>query len=183
MSTDLEIYEEIKKLTKQGIHPHDPTTFETQPHSAIGVIVETALPEGSESIKPLNWTIEIVNTRGASVFLCDWRVELKDSGQRVLSFVAYMRTPKGFRPGNVRIATSFADFGWYHGNEAIPSDYVPEVVTQVAPGVPYGDLGWYLPCRMADRLVDALGKANEWLLSGILEDSIIYGVLAKEVQA
>ncbi len=177
-----EIYNEIKKLEKQGINPLPHEKFESLNYPCLGVRVETALPDGAD-LKPLQWTIEIVDKKGAAVNLSDWAVLEKPSGQKVLSFIAHMRIPKGIAVAKADIVgTSFADFCWLCGNEAVKADHVPETLTEMPPGVSYGDIGWRLPCRFADRLLGALDKANAFLLSGALEDALLYGLLQRNTE-
>lgn len=174
--------EEIKKLEKQGIFAHDPASWYDSKDKSIAVRVDTALPEGAD-VKALEWNIDVVNKRGCTITLSDFKVEDIPGGQRIFSFVASMRVPENVGlPFASFFATSFADLCWFQGNEAVTRHHEPEALTQVRKTATcdgYNDLGWYLPCRFADRLIDALGKANDFLMSGTLEDAMLYGVMTK----
>jgi hypothetical protein len=172
-------YEEIKKMSSQGIFPQDKLSFEDMLHRRIAVRVEVMLPEKAD-VKPLNWNVEVMNKRGCSVILSDWGVD-QVGEQKVLTFTVSMPLPDNVvldQPN--RSATSFADLCWLQGNEAIAPTHAPDVTTKVRDSHGYNDLGWFLPCRFADRLIDALGKANDFFLSGVLEDALIYGPAIKE---
>lgn len=173
--------EEFRKLEKQGIFGLPPVSVDDMPSRRIAVRIRTALVKNAD-VKALQWNIEIVNQRGASIVLSDWQVyDDAVSDQRILSFTASMQLPDNVTlPGNPEIACAFADLCWFQGNEAVKPEHESEVVTKKHSNVPYNDIGWFLPCRFADRLVDALGKANDTLLSGVLEDAMLYGVSVSE---
>lgn len=165
-------------LQKQHIYAHDPVAFTKGKGQAVGVVVRTALPEGAE-VKTLNWNIEIRNKNGCSIYLSDWKVS--EEGQRQLSFIAWMSVPDtvdfktcGFPRA---LSTSFVDLLWFQGNETVDKTHKPTIETEISGD--YGDLGWHLPSRFVDRLVDALGKANDVFLSGMLEDACLLGILTR----
>lgn len=176
-----EALQEVRKLESQGIFAHDPLPYEKTNYKSMAVVVEAALPEGAV-IKPFNWNIEWINSRGASMIFSDWHVGKSSKDQDVISFTVHMRIPNNVvldLNTSLEFATSYRDLLWFHGHEAIDDKYEPQEITKVREDAMYNDLGWYLPCRFADRLVEALGKVNETFLSGILEDAIIYGIIVK----
>lgn len=168
---------ELNKLKAQGIIPKDKESFDKMKHR-IGVIVEVLLPEDSQA-KALDFNIDVLGNRGVAVTLSDFDID-RENGQRTIKFYASMQIPKNldltYLNKQEAFVTSFTDFCWYAGNENVDPTHTPEVETLLTPGVIYADLGWQLPCRFADRLLDALGIANDWLFEGVLQDAIIYGV-------
>ncbi len=171
-------YAEFIKLRKQGIVGTEPVKFEHVSYPALGVRVETAIGDQQE-VKPLNWNVEVISREGAVVVCSDWEVTRNESGQRVIRFAAHMRLPAALAGRNFQMcgqyAMSFADFNFCHGHEAFPEAYNPNVATKPDAWLEFQDIGWLLPCRFADRLGEALAKLNAFVMSGTLEDSIIYG--------
>lgn len=183
--TESEGYREFSKLHKLGIHGVEPCKFAHVSYPAIAVRIEAAIGD-ADGVRPIEWNVNLVSKEGAVIVCSDWAVEQSIAGQRVVSFIAHMRLPKDwnesaafFKEMPQDLVTSFADFNFSHGNEAFGKGYSPNVLTIPSPGSAPGDLGWYLPCRFADRLGEALSKMNAFVMSGVLEDALIYGVMVR----
>lgn len=175
MQEEINARKELGKLKAQGIVPQDKLSIKDM-SGRIAVQIEVLLPEDSQA-KPLDFNIDVLGTRDTPITFSDFDIGVRANGQRTLSFYASMKLPEGRRlPNTPVVATSFTDFCWFSGNENLKPDHTPEVETKVTGGFNYGDIGWSLPCRFADRLLDALGTANDFILEGILQDAIIYGV-------
>lgn len=161
-----------KQLEKAGITLHEPISYRYFTYPNVAVRVEVAIAN-AESIKTPDKNIRIKNKFGAEVFFSDWSI-IKRDNQSILTFVvsmaAYVNVPI---PDNWVV--SFGDLCCNNGHEELSPDHTPSVHTNLKPDAHYIDLGWYLPCRFADRLIEALGRANDTFLSGILEDAVIYG--------
>lgn len=177
--TDAEIEQglkEFKELEKQGFYAEPAQPF-SKGAPGLAVLVEVAIP-GDLEVKPLQWNVRFKNKRGASVVLSDFKTyDDAIRGQRIVSFVASMALGAGYhRPvEKVEVVTSFRDFLWRHGHEELAAENFSDCETKPVIGIPLADIGWYLPCRFADRLTEALGDANAVLFSGVLEDSLLYG--------
>jgi hypothetical protein len=161
---------------------HDPS-FDG---SYLGVEVEIAVTQDSIVTVP-DFTFSIVNKRGVAALMTDWTL-VDDSGQRKLRFLASVRVPDdsisfmalALLPHD--LAMTFMDLCFYAGNEAIPEGHQVDTETAQRPGTRLADLGWILPSRFVDTIIDALGKMNDAVLSGMLEEGILYGVRTKLVQ-
>ncbi len=178
--TNDEIRKEMEKLRKQGIHPIDLEKFDNLTYPAIGVVVETMVPE-SATIQPFDFNIEVLNKRGVGLIVSNFGIEHLNN-QKIFSFLVSMRLPEGISHSiqEFPMVTSFSDFCWFHGNEKLDTKHTPETSTEVDRAYNYGDLGWVIPCRFADRLIDTLGMLNDFLLEGVLENALIYGVHLNE---
>jgi hypothetical protein len=102
---------------------------------------------------------------------------------RTLTFKASQRMPEGYFNGSYagapRDAMTFQDLCFYSGNEAIPEGYQVDTFTKQRDGTKLTDLGWLLPSRFVDALVDALGRLNDTMLGGTIGEAILYGIVTK----
>lgn len=156
---------------------HDPT-FEG---SYLGVEVEIAVPEGTTVSCP-DFSFSVINRRGVAIFMTDWRIyRCERSGQSRLHFLAMIRIPAGpvARTDSRGLAMTFMDLCFYAGNEAIPAERPVDTFTEQRAQTQLCDLGWVLPSRYVDTTIDALGKMNDAVLGGMLEEAILYGPISK----
>lgn len=170
-------FEELKKLQKQGIHPYYGSPFFISKNPQVGVRIEVMIPKESDPVI-FDFNVECVMARGATVTLSDFKTHDRGEDSKVFSFIASMRIPDNVMlPPRSEVVMSYQDFCWYQGHEATKPDLVPDTTTVVVGPAVYNDIGWYLPCRFADRLLEALGMANDFLFQGVLENALIYGMM------
>lgn len=165
-------------LQKLGVYVEDPSSFVMdQRKGLIGIRVEISVAKDLVDFPKFNVTV--VNKRGVRTTVSDFLLIDTEQGKK-LTFLAYQQLPEGTRPPltDKYIATSFVDLCYFQGNEAVDPNYLPPVMTPVAPNALKEDLGWYLPSRFVDTIIDALGKVNEIFLSGLLDEAILYGVVS-----
>lgn len=170
------------KLNEAGVFTQPKKSFadDNEGH-LLGITIEVGYPLGTEIEAP-DFNILTANRRGVRSFFSDFKVEDK-YGQRILSFIAYQRIPDAISlPAGTShlIATSFIDLCWYSGNEAVDATMTPTCGTEKNPKSVTSDLGWYLPSRFVDTMIDALGRISTVFLDGAIEEAILYGVLYKE---
>lgn len=142
----------------------------------IGVEVEILVMSDTPVTAP-DFSVSVVNRRDVAMFVTDWEVIERDE-QTLLKFSVFQRIP-----GNCRLHCdqtpmsymSFLDMCFFAGNEAIPEVYGDDVATKGRVGVPATDLGWHLPVRFMDPLIDALGKIDGSMLAGNIKEALIYG--------
>jgi hypothetical protein len=150
--------------------------------SYIGVKVEIAIVNGSAVLTVPDFAFSIVNRRGVAILMTDWQLIDRDD-QKLLTFTASQRLPEAeaaliaLAPAN--LAMTFMDLCFYSGNEAIPVDFKVDTNTKLNPEASPADLGWHLPSRYVDSVIDALGKLNDSVLAGNMEEAILYGVVRK----
>jgi hypothetical protein len=149
----------------------------------IGVQVDIdVLPDNPVSVP--DFSFDVRTKRGVSVLFTDWgKLQLAD--RQRLSFDVWVRCPDDtaalFEAGLPLkpVGMTFQDLCFYVGNEAIPETFGQDVFTQMRPDATKADLGWLMPVRLADPLIDSLGKMNDAVLAGMLQESILYGVKAR----
>ena len=73
------------------------------------------------------------------------------------------------------VATTFPDFCWIHAEGTTPQT-LNEINTKVRDGIKLSDLAWILPSKMADDFVEIMHTLNQSIISGLMEESIIYGL-------
>jgi hypothetical protein len=171
-----------KEFNKAGIFFYENESFFTgdDENPRIGVEVEIGMLPDAKPLTP-DFLVAVKNRRGVVTMITDWTVKERGD-QKVLTFIAWQRIPSGalddgIETGDTVLATSFLDFCYYSGNEDIDPTRNPDVFTQVRDACLVTDLGWHLPSRFVDPLIDSLGKLNDFMLGGTLEDSMLYGVL------
>lgn len=162
-----------KSLNSIGLYSLDSLPAERTERK---LFVEVAInPETNPELP--NFAIQYVSKRGVRLGFDNFRV-LEEDGQKKVAFDVTAYPPADLdmqvvaRNGKT-IGTSFIDICWNCGNEEVSADRLT-TTTKLKPGAGYGDLGWHLPSRITDRLIDALGLLNATLFDGILEDAIIY---------
>lgn len=142
--------------------------------SYIGVAIEIAVLI-ENPIEPPTFAVSVLNKRDVSILFTNWEFIERD-GQKLLKFSAYQRMPEVF-PGilNASRYMSFLDLCFFAGNEAIPEVYGEDIVTKPREGAVASDLGWILPSRFVDALIPALGKLDDSMLSGMINQTLLYG--------
>lgn len=166
-------------LAKIGIYIEPKLPFITDPRKGlIGVRIE--IGADNMTSEPPEFNITAVNKRGVRTTISDFMLVETPQGRK-FTFLAYQQLPDDCRPPltTEHVATSFVDLCYFQGNEAVDPNYIPPVSTKIAPNAVKKDLGWYLPSRFVDTIIDALGKVNEVFLSGFLEEAILYGIITK----
>lgn len=126
-----------------------------------------------------DFSFSLVNKRGVAIIASDWQCsEDSDREQKILSFTVSQRYPDEVKiseyPSN--LCMSFMDLCFYAGNEALPEGFSPDTFTKMNKKVSPADLGWYLPSRFIDSLIDALGKLNDAVLAGQMQEALLYTV-------
>lgn len=147
----------------------------------IGVGIEIAIPVESGELSVPEFSFSVVSKRGVALLFTDWNV-LERNGIRHLAFSAWLRSPQDLNFGGPIIGMPFMDLCFYTGNEAIPEDFASDVSTVMREDAAKGDLGWAIPSRLTDHLVESLGKLNASVLSGLLQDAIVYGPFFTELK-
>ncbi len=153
-----------------------------EPGDYIGASVEIGLApsDDNEKIPVPDFTISVQSPRGVALLATDWDVIERD-GVKHLRFQCWQRRPDGVPAEFAKdVAMSFTDLCFYAGNEEIPDCYGEDVLAKIRLDTQKYDLGWVMPVRFADNLIDGLGKLNELVLSGMLKESMLYGILRKE---
>jgi len=155
--------------------------YDRKDFQKIGCVVEIgALPDAK--FIDIDFMLTFKGRRGVVMCFTDWKVE--DRGdQKVLSFIAWQKIPNGTFPAvrdlfgpEAPLYLSFMDLCWLSGNTEVDINATPSVFTKPrTTGAVQNDLGWHLPSRFVDPLIDGLGKLNDYILSGTLEDAILYG--------
>jgi len=116
--------------------------------------------------------------------MTDWALTDRD-GLKILSFRASQRVPEqlaGYAEElamREHYAQTFQDLCFYAGNESVPEGYQVDTITKQREGTLLADLGWILPSRFVDAVIDALGKVNDSMLAGNMDNAILYGVVTK----
>lgn len=142
----------------------------------IGVEVEILVMSDTPVTAP-DFSVSVVNRRDVALFATDWEVVQRDD-QTLLKFSVFQRIPGEFIDPEAGFSLrfmSFLDMCFYAGNEAVPEVYGEDVITKPRKGVPASDLGWRLPVRFMDPLIDALGKIDGSMLAGNIKEALIYG--------
>jgi hypothetical protein len=170
------------KFNAAGLYFFDKESFyDRKDFQKIGCVVEIGALPDAQFIE-LDFMLTFKGRRGVVMSFTDWKVE--DRGdQKILSFIAWQKIPNGTFPGvrdvsgvEAPLYLSFVDLCWLAGNMEVELDLAPSVFTKVRDGdVRQADLGWHLPSRFVDPLIDGLGRLNDYVLSGTLEDAILYG--------
>lgn len=148
------------------------------PGNYVGVSIEIAVMTQEEVTAP-DFSVSVINRREVAILFTDWAVFERD-GQKILSLSAFQRLPDGiaipvFPGATTGNYMSFLDLCFFAGNEAIPEVYGEDVVTRPAAGAKAQDLGWTLPSRFVDALIDALGKLDHTMLGGNMQQALLYG--------
>ncbi len=144
----------------------------------IGVDIEIAVI-GDASITPPDFSLSIVNRRSVALLATDWDFIERD-GQKILTFSVFQRMPQNLEqrhsvwPSEDEYV-SFLDLCFFAGNEEIPEIYGDDIITRPRVSASPMDLGWTLPSRFVDPLIDALGKLDNAMLGGNIEHALIYG--------
>lgn len=172
---DKQMQDELKKIG-MDIVPQSPFMLDPR-KGLIGIRVDIAI-DAQTNVKAPDFNVLVVNKRGVLTTFSDWSIVDTPQGRK-LTFIGYQQLPDGCRPpfSVSFLATTFVDLCYFQGNEAVDPDYVPPVSTPIPPGAEKKDLGWYLPSRFVDSMIDALGKVNEVFLSGLLEEAVLTGIL------
>lgn len=174
---DEQLESDLKKI---GVYIEPPTPLIADPRpNLLGVKVEIGLGKGIDVDLP-KFNIITVNRRGVRTTFSDFQVINTEQGNKLM-FFGYQQMPDGTNPPLTEklVATSFIDLCYFQGNEAVDPKYIPGVNTEIAPNASKEDLGWYLPSRFVDSMIDAMGKLNDVFLSGLLDEAILYGVVSK----
>lgn len=168
---------ELEKLfNKLGVYTRKELSLPNSSHS-ITVYLEVPLTD-DEKIELADYGIETVSPRGAKIFYGEWSLNSRE-GKRYLAFNAMMKLPTGISLPNNRgdfVVSSFVDLCWNTGVEEVLIA-PPDVGLPLAAGAVYQDLGWYLPSRFLDQLIDSLGKLNDCFFEGRLQDAILYCIV------
>lgn len=168
-----------KQFNANGIYFSDNESFgDARPFAKIGVLVE-ALVLGDAKLIEIDFMTTVKGAQGSVISFTDWKVTERD-GQKLLQFMAWTPVPAGTfdqLPSEGDRYTSFWDLCRMQGQEVIDKAAVPHVELKPDPRYVNADLGWHLPCRVVDPLINGLGKLNDFMLSGILEDALLYGPL------
>lgn len=148
---------------------------------ALSLLVQIGFPKEAPLSCP-DFDIKVRTKRGVETHFTNFDIRDTDT-QKVLQFEVVQAIPHDFE---LMVPTkhymTFIDFCWYSGNEMINDDIIPDVFTELMPGYTKADLGWYLPSRFVDSILNSMGKLNDVFLSGTLEDAILYGPTLKEVE-
>jgi hypothetical protein len=172
--------EVLAEFNKGGIHFLAEKTIKEirkDGENWLGVVVEIAIL--SDKVTAPDFSFSIINQRGHATLATDWAVyDREDTEQKVLGFTVWQRMPDGnpvpdIEPG---LYMSFVDMCFYSGNEAIPENFEPDTFTKPGDGSKPTDLGWHLPSRFVDSFIDAMGKLNDAVLAGQMQESIIYTI-------
>lgn len=169
------------EFNKAGLFFYPQENFrDAKDFQKVGVVVETAVLKDAKLID-IDFMVNVKSPQGSVTSFTDWEV-LERDGQKILRFIAWKAIPKGTFDESVLDKTrlyfsSFTDLLWLKGHEEVDRNGKPTAETKVADGRLQADLGWHLPCRFVDPLVMALGKMNDYMLSGTLEDAVLYGPL------
>lgn len=166
-------------FNKNGLYFWPKESFaDPKPFQKIGVYVETGVLPDAKLID-IDFMVTVKSPQGSVTSFTDWEVLDRD-GQKILRFIAWKAVPKGTFDTiaeKQQHFSSFTDLLWLKGHEEVDPAGLPTAETKIMPGYPQADLGWHLPCRFVDPLIAALGKMNDFMLSGTLEDAILYGPL------
>lgn len=73
-----------------------------------------------------------------------------------------------------QIATTFPDLCWIHSEGTTPNT-LNEVETKLRPDSVMGDLTWVLPSKFVDDFVEMMHTLNQSIISGLMQDAIVYG--------
>jgi hypothetical protein len=131
----------------------------------------------TQGVTAPEFSYSLLNRRGLSMIASDWHFGRdEDTEQDVLSFVVSMRVPDAIELPEISddLAMTFTDLCFYAGNEAIPENYDADTFTKLKANYKMTDLGWVLPSRYVDYLIDALGKLNDCALGGNMKEAILY---------
>jgi len=170
-----------KSLNSIGIYTLDGA--EIPGTNMLGVEIELPI-NAIEGFEPPKFSVRTVSPRGIAITFGEWETVIRadDNGTEhaLLRFKAFMPLPEGIKPSVSRymVACSFVDLCWNCGIEPV-TDKAPAVDYPIQVGAQYADLGWYMPGRMVDHLVDALGRLNDTFLDGALQDGMLYGTLKR----
>ncbi len=169
-----------KEFNKGGIFFLKEKSIKEQEGKFLGVEVELAIPAGTKISCP-DFSFSVLNRREVATLMTDWTLD-ETGEQRTLRFLAMIRIPDDSSTGSLRyympgnVAQTFLDLCFYAGNEALPEGREVDTYTKQRADTKLRDLGWVLPSRYVDTVIDALGKMNDAVLSGMLRESILYGV-------
>lgn len=172
------------EFNKAGLYFYQKESFydndRAQPR--IGVRVEVGLLPEAEPLV-IDFLTVVKSRRGIVTNVSDWKVDTRED-QKILSFILWQRIPDGHHDDAPDVvtpwfSTGFMNLCYWSGNQEMVEDFKYDLFTKPDPSVPPGDLGWQLPSRFVDSMIDALGKINDFMLSGTLEDGIIYGPLMR----
>lgn len=144
----------------------------------VGVAVEIAVMVDALPASP-EFSVSRISPRGCTTLFTDWQFIERD-GQKLLTFQAWQRIPTGTpSPLGGQFVMSYMDLCYYAGNEAVPETYGDDVITKVRADYKPTDLGWIVPGRFTDALVDALHDLDNTMLGGNAEHALLYGPLLK----
>lgn len=168
------------ELNKLGIYRVEERGIEQIRESGerwMGVAVHIALV--LNEFKAPDHSFVVKNKRDLSMVITNWHFGTdEDTEQQVLSFTAWMRLPDAIVMTDIPpgLCQTFTDMCFYAGAEALPENFEVDVFTKPVTGATLTDLGWYLPCRMVDYLVDALGVMNDVALGSNMDQALIYTI-------
>lgn len=149
----------------------------------IFVTMEMRIPE-TTTIPEIDFSYSVVNRRDVAIVFSNFTIVKRD-GHPHLQFLVATRIPDTAALETFQtlppVGMSFIDFCFYSGNEAIPENYADDVYSIFDTLKRKEDLGWYLPIRFCDPLIEALDKMNNSVFAGMLQDSIMYGPNAGQV--
>ncbi len=149
--------------------------FELPKGKYVSLDIEIGVPAGSPILVP-DFTVEVLSKRNYSTIFRNWDKEQRGD-QDILKIEVLQRVPEGVEfklQSYPQLTQSFVDLCWYAGNEAVTRDYVPDVFTKLRNDAQCTDLGWYLPSRVTDTFIDAVGKIDDTMLAGMIENALIY---------
>lgn len=163
-----------KALNQLGIYTLD-DVIGAPAGAAQQVSVEIPV-DPSMPLEPPAFGLRTVSPRGVTMTVSDWSVYERD-GFKVLAFKIGTALPEGIKlhiqMAGAPCVFSFTDFCWSTGVEPKPAA-APDMDFKPKPGSEYVDIGWYMPARFADQLIDSLGKLNDTFFDGMLQDALIY---------
>ncbi len=157
--------------------------YDRKDFQKIGVQVEIGVPKESTFLE-IDFLVTVKSKRGVVTCFTDWKVIERES-QKVMQFIAWQKIPKGTFPAvrdlgekETPLYMSFMDACWNSGEMEVDPSVAPQVVTDHrADGSIHGDLGWHLPARFLYPLIDAVGKLNDFMLNGMMQEALLYGPL------
>lgn len=169
-------------IAEKSLNSFGMATFEgskTLGTNQVGIQIEIPIANNPDFTPP-DFRVRSQSPRGVVIEFGDWSV-LRREDATVLTFAAYMNVPKGIQVSPVKetVAMSFVDLCWNTGIEPLPESQPPIIEFATLPGVKFADIGWYVPGRVLDHMIDALGKLNDTFLDGALQEAVIYGVLQR----
>lgn len=162
-------------IVLKQIGPSSAADMETALKSFVHVSIDLAIGDAMKEAPKFG--VKVCNIATArDVYFSDF--SLRDlHGVQTLNFAAHMLVPERLvdlvaRREGALIGCSFLDLCFGSAQELQTLD--TDTVTPVRPDVAYGDIGWVIPSRFLDTLIDACGKLNDTLFDGALRESMLY---------